>query len=329
MPETRGREWLIEEGIGEHRAVLFVDGQAEAARLDWPGCLSAGMIDDAVLISRHAGSPRGTARFGSGEEALIEGLPRDASEGSTLRIEITRAAMAETGRFKHARGRPAATASRSSPSLAQRLIQGGETARIVRHLPSGVWEEIVDAARDGVVQFAGGSLIVSPTPAMTLIDIDGALPPKALSLAAVPAIAQTIRLFDLAGSVGIDFPSLESKVDRRKVDSALAEALTGWPHQSTAMNGFGFVQLVSRLERPSLVHRLRHDATGAAARLLLRQAEHVEAPGILLLTAHPAVRSAMQPGWEAELSRRTGRRIAWNDNPTLALAGSFAQAVSP
>lgn len=329
MPDTGGREWLIEEGIGEHRAILFVEGQAEAARLEWPGCLSAGMIDDAVLVSRQSGSPRGTARFASGEQALIDGLPRDASEGSALRIEITRAAMAETGRFKHARGRPAETPSRSSPSLAQRLAQDGEPVRIVRRLPSGVWEDIVSAARDGVFEFAGGGLIVSPTPAMTLIDIDGVLSPKALALAAAPAIAQTIRLFDLAGSIGIDFPSLASKEDRRKVDGALAGALSGWQHQSTAMNGFGFIQLVSRLERPSLVHRLRQDPAGAAARMLLRQAEHVEAPGILLLTAHPVVRSAMQPGWEAELSRRTGRRIAWDENAGLALAGGFAQAVSP
>ena len=94
------------------------------------------------------------------------------------------------------------------------------------------------------------------------------------------------------------------------------------------MNGFGFVQLVARLTRPSLLHRAQFDPAGTAARLLLRRAEDVTEPGVLLLRAHPQVVAALREDWQAELARRTGRQLRIEGDPALAPGTGFAQAVA-
>ena len=95
------------------------------------------------------------------------------------------------------------------------------------------------------------------------------------------------------------------------------------------MNGFGLVQVISRLERPSLVARMAFHPSRAAAHALLRQAERVEEPGALLLIAHPVVLAQIDAALESELARRTGRSIRRDPRTGLALHAGFAQAIAP
>jgi hypothetical protein len=316
-------EWLIEHGIGEDRALLIDGDKVLAAMLHWPGEVFAGQRLRIRLASRVKGSNRALAITESGVEVLLDRVPDSVSEGSDVDIILTRAPMAERGRLKRAQGRIAIGHENTASSPFDEL---GNT-HVVRSLPHSLWEDVWHAASQGNVSFAGGSLTFSTTPAMTLIDVDGEGSPKDLALAAIPALAQGIRQFDLGGSIGVDFPTISDKAGRRAIDRALDEALADFPHERTAMNGFGFVQLVARLEGPSLLHRAAHSRTEAAARFVLRQAERVEGAGALLLTIHPAIKTRLKDKWLEELARRTGREVRIATDPTLALEGGFAQIV--
>ncbi len=311
-------DWLVEEGIGEYRALLLDGDTPLAAKLHWPGELQAGEEFDGRLL-RKTGA-RGTAQHPSGQDVLVDKLPRDASEGASYRFAITRAAIAERGRFKLPAARPL------SAQLAQVTNPFAQTPA-TRRFPAGVWEDIWHAASSGEVEFPGGSLLFAVTPAMTLIDIDGDLAPRDLALAAVPEIARWLPLFDLGGSIGIDFPTLQSKADRKAVDEALEDALSAFPHERTAMNGFGFVQIVARFEGPSLLHRFATSRLGMAARMALRRADMVGGPGATLLTVHPALKARLKPEWLAELERRTARPVRIVADTGLAIEAATAQIV--
>ncbi len=240
-----------------------------------------------------------------------------------MRLVVTRGAIGERGRLKRAQARPSQDQPGPAPSLAQEL-----GARVVARFPAGLWEDVFADAHSGDAAFPGGSLSITPTPAMTLVDIDGTLPPRDLALAAIEPMAAAFARLDLGGSVGIDFPTLPDKDDRKRVDGALERALNDWPHERTAMNGFGFVHLVARLSRPSLLHLRARDPAAAAARYLLRAAERVDDPGTLVLTCGHAVIAALRSDWLEELARRTARTVRIDADPALANEAVFAQAVA-
>lgn len=321
-------EWQVEEGIGEERAICIADGDVIAARLRWPSELETGTIAEAKLITRRAGSSRGTAQFADGAIALISKIPRDASEGAALICEVTRPALLEQGRGKLAQVRPSSETKRPAPSLAEQFMTKGDAVRTVRTFGSA-WDDIISDALTGVINFPGGSLTLSPTPAMTLVDVDGDWNPSELALTAVPAIAAALRTLDIGGNIGIDFPTLQSKAERNAVNEALGVELADWPHERTGMNGFGFVQIIARLARPSLLHRAQFQRADMAARLLLRRAEHLEGTGTAIeLTAHPAVLAKITDGWREELVRRTGRKVVDRADPALAPEAPHAQFIT-
>lgn len=313
--------WLIEHGIGEDRALLIQNDRVVAAKVFWLSKTCARTILIAKIVSRQAGSARALCISPEGVEINADGLPRQYTEGTDVRLIITREAIAERGRLKRAQARYFGDDNPHVPPAS--VFTTGEH---VRRFPTGLWEEVWGSACSGQLHFAGGSILISTTPAMTLIDIDGEGTPRELALAAVPAIEQALRWFDLGGNIGIDFPTIQDKAGRRAVDAALAASLDDWPHERTAMNGFGFVQIVTRLEGPSLLHRFAASRAGACARMALRCGELAQGAGrTLLLAVHPALKAKLKEQWLIELAERTGKEVRIETDQGLALEAPSAQ----
>ncbi len=303
-------EWLYEAGIGEARAALVDNGAIVEAAIELPSPLRLGTVAQARLVELAAGN-MGRLDI-AGTEAVIARIPAGVTKGATLTVEIVRETIPEPGRPKPPRAVATDAAPHAGPDLLARIHASGYPVRILRaHEPDALeaagWSESLEEATSGAIVFALGALRMSPTPAMTLFDVDGPPPLEPLATAAARAVALSIRRHGIGGSIGVDFPTLANKAARQAVADAIDAALPQ-PYERTAVNGFGFLQIVRPRPRASLPELLRTDAAGAAARATLRRLER-EPPGSPLHhRLPPAVHARLtaQPDWIAELARRTG-----------------------
>ena len=279
--------------------------------------MAAGSVLAARLVATR---PQAIARAEGVDFLLPKGAPGMA-EGASLTIEVTREALGGNEPWK----RPLARVTDAIPSPAapdgRPLVFPAPTDELV----NAGWLDLLDEARSGIIQFPGGELRVSLTPAMTLIDVDGTLPPEALALVAGTAAALAIRRHGIGGSIGIDFPTVAGKGARQRIAEAIDVILPS-PFERTAVNGFGFLQVVRPRRHPSLFE-LAADRAPSEARALLRQAAREQ--GSILLVAHPAVIAAIEQGdrWTDRLAAQVGGAVDLRADPRLAMeAGHVAKA---
>lgn len=317
-------EWLYEEGIGETRAILIESGEIVEAAIELPG-LRVGTVMPARLTAVLIPGRRGVATLDGGGEALIEPIPAGLTDGAAFRAEILREAIPEAGRAKRALARPTQDDPRSGPSLAERIGATPLSTHGPDRFEQAGWSELLEQAATGEIAFPGGALRMSLTPAMTLFDVDGPLPPAEMMEKGAAAAARAIRRLGIGGSIGIDLPTVPDKAARQRA-AAVVDAILPQPFERTAVNGFGFLQIVRRRERPSLPEIVRGDSVAAAARALLRRAERA-GPGPVTLHAAPAViaRIEASPDWLARLVRRTGGEVALRAETGLAISGGHVQ----
>jgi len=320
-------EWLYEEGIGENRAALVDRDMILEAAIELPGQLPVGSVTSARLTQILIPGRRGIVTLSGGDEALIEPIPASLTDGGSMQVEIVREAIPEPGRAKLAKARATAEPARSGPSLLERLETTGlPVTRLTPHgadrLEEAGWSELIEGARTGEIGFPGGGLRMSLTPAMTLLDVDGPLPPRELAIAGAAAAARAVRRLAIGGSIGIDLPTLPARDDRQAAAAALDAALPQ-PFERTAVNGFGFLQIVRRRERASIPELVQHDGAGAAARLLLRRAERLH--GQILVEAAPPVIARIEADWVRILSRQVGAAPELRPIPTLPIFGGHVQ----
>ncbi|HWH23221.1 MAG TPA: ribonuclease, partial [Allosphingosinicella sp.] len=243
-----------------------------------------------------------------------------------------REAIAEQGRPKRAKCRATDADLRDGPNLLQRIRATGVKVTAISHFDSdrleeAGWSALLEEASTGEIPFTGGALRMSVTPAMTLFDVDGWLDPAALAVAGAGAAGRAIRRLGITGSIGIDLPTLARKEERQAAAAALDAALPQ-PFERTAVNGFGFVQIVRKRERPSIAELVQGDPAGAAARLLLRRGERAPGSGERTIEAAPAVIAAIeaQPEWLELLRRRIGAPVALRAAPGLAISGGHVHS---
>ncbi|MCW3848128.1 ribonuclease E/G [Sphingomonas sp. LB-2] len=297
-------EWRYEAGIGEARAALVEDGVILKARIELEG-LRVGTVAEGRL--------RADKRVELGDGDVLLGMvPSGVSEGARLSVEIVREAIPEPGRTKLPKAVATDKPLAQGPGLHARITATGLPVRIVRAheadaLEAAGWSETLEEAVTGEIAFAGGMLLMSVTPAMTLFDVDGGGTPEALALAAAPAVAAAILRHGIGGSIGVDFPTLANRDARLKVAEAIDAALPQ-PFERTAVNGFGFLQIVRRRARASLPELLRADPAGAEARAALRRIERLPPPlpASHMLSGRVLRAIAAHPEWTEELARRMG-----------------------
>lgn len=320
-------EWLYEEGIGENRAILVEDEDILVAAIELPGDLRCGSILSGRLVQIAIPGRRGIVSTDQGE-VMVEPLPSTLTEGRKVRVEIVREPIAEPGSPKFAKGRITDAEDKEGPSLAERIGFPRPLGRLGPDLfEEAGWSELIDEALGEAIDFPGGELRMSLTPAMTLFDVDGFLPPVELAIAGAEAAAGAIRRLDIGGSIGIDLPTVPSREDRLKAVAAL-DAVLPQPFERTAVNGFGFLQVIRRRERRSLPELVQWDEVGAAARDLLRRAERDSGIGARELVASPAVveRLRSNPDWLDTLARRLGGAVALREDPRFTTWQSHVHA---
>jgi hypothetical protein len=310
-------EWLIERGIGETRYALIDQGQIIEARVELDGARRAGSILAARLVTA---SPRNAvARDEEGIEYLLPRGVSKATEGSAIKIEITREAIPGSEPWKRPLARDASAKAGESRAIDGRPASHSE-------LRDAGWNDLIDEARNGLARFAGGELRISPTPAMTLIDVDGYLQPDELAVLGAAEAAKAIRRLDIGGSIGIDLPTAGSRAARLRAAEAI-DGILPQPFERTAVNGFGFVQIVRPRQRASLIE-LAQDRAPFEARALLRRAAF-EPAGPKRLAAHPAVIAVLEgkPEWLDSLSRQVGGAVGLRADPALPISGGYAEQV--
>jgi hypothetical protein len=286
--------------IGETRLAQVEGGVLVAMQLHRDGDgVAAGWRGPARLKAK-LGS-RGIAELPGGEEGVIEPWPASLAEGATLEVEATRAAWLEPGRARLARLRPARG---PAPPLADE--------RYTEAWPDDVaaqWDEAFEAAALGQLAAGSARLGFVPTPAFVAVDVDGA--GAGLAVPALVALARAIRLWGMGGAIVIDLAGAPARAERSAAAAAFDLAMAGVPHERTAINGFGTMQVVVPRRGPSILERAQLEADAGAAVALLASAGRESRPGALRLVARPAVARWLlaRPHLVAELARASGRSV--------------------
>lgn len=163
--------------------------------------------------------------------------------------------------------------------LKARRAVPGDRHLDVAHEP-GVWRALADQLRDALARevglTAGGSLLIEPTAALTVIDVNGhGRPALEIDLEAAAEIARQVRLRRIGGIVVVDFVDLQRRSERERLHTALRQAFAfdPLPVEVLPMTRLGLVQITRRRVGPSLDQLLRRPCPTCAGEGRILQPE--------------------------------------------------------
>ncbi|HYZ24765.1 MAG TPA: ribonuclease E/G [Rhodopila sp.] len=210
-------------------------------------------------------------------------------------------------------------------AAALRAILGQRVTITQEKLPDDI-EEAIDALSRPLIGLpCGVRLSIWPTPALVAVDMDaaGALGRghPALNRAALPGLADQIRLRNLSGAIVVDVAGLSAR-RRAALAPDFTAALANDPLRPKFL---GFTTLgLAEIVRPR-VHPPLHEflntplAAGLAALRAVLAASGPDPRTMPALRAHPAVIAALQadPAALPDLLHRTGRAPTLRADPSL------------
>ena len=334
---------LWSAGPGEIRTGLIEDGRLAEFRLIRPrrgeaALIAAGEHYIARVIERLAGGSA-LVSLGGGHEAVLD-RAGSVAEGRLVAVEMTRSLIPEPGRWKRAKVRAIADSApstepgwhpqgepwesflmRAASQVSAVICPDAGTANEVSAIigdavpvevnPADIddadFETLIEQAVTGDFPIEGGSLSIERTRAMSMIDADGTGDALALNWAAAREIPRLLRLLDIGGPVGIDFVSMRGRAERLEIDTALAEACAVLgTHERTAINGFGFAQIIRPRTGPSVPEMLCGTTQGrlsleSRAIALLREAGRSQGTGPRRLVAPPEIIGLIR-AWPEEIA---------------------------
>lgn len=331
------RRIFLDEGIGESRGVVTLDGAPERLLIRRSGDdprLRLGARLVAVVAAVEPALNTAFLDLGEGAEAILQFKPDVRPvRGEVIEVEIR--SEPRRGKLPIARalgpseGRPRLLAE--APPLAE-ILRG--LARDAELVTGRAAREAADEAETEALEIlhplpGGGSLAIEPTRALTAIDVDlgerkGAdakRVTRAANLAAIQLSARLLRLKSLGGIVVIDLVGRGH--DAKALLAAARNAFaTDNPGVAVEPIGrFGTLELsLPRRTRPLAEILRREDGAlserSLAQRLIRRlEAEAQAQPGARLVArCAPSVAAAAKP-LAAELTERIGARFTLEPDP--------------
>lgn len=285
-----------------------------------PGAVLAGRV-------RRTG---GVATLDWGGAPVVLERAEASPEGMLAAAEVVRAAIAEPGRLR--------------PARARLIDYGLDVPGLIvpapapeERFPGLIWvpslddlDEALDVVDRGEVQCGDFALSLERTRGGLVIDVDGGGDPCRANLAAAAEIARLLRLYQVGGSVLVDFRAMAGRADRQAVTDAVLAAQRDDPRpcEHTAVNGYGLMQLVRPRPRPSVLDVrygvARHGVDAATLALdLLAQALASRGVGTRTVVAPPPVARWLeaQQALRAEVTQRLGAALVVVADPAMSGTG--------